>query len=56
MDERSPTLDAHQLACAADRFDAWADTAELMDDTGGADRFRELASGCRLRAMALLDD
>lgn len=44
------------LADAADRLDAMADTAELMGDAAGADRFRERASTCRLRAMKLLDD
>ena len=48
--------DVQMLASTADRFDALADTAELMDDRCGADRFRELASSCRLRAMSLLDD
>lgn len=55
MEDGSPT-EAHQLARAADRFDALAEAADLMDDISGADRFRELASGCRLRAMKLLDD
>jgi hypothetical protein len=32
-----------------------AETADLMGDDAGADRFHERAWMCRLRAMALLD-
>lgn len=44
------------LASTADRLDVLADTAELMGDDAGADRLRMLASDCRARAMAMLDD
>jgi hypothetical protein len=56
MDRESQKQDAHRLGSTADRLDSLADTAELMDDPAGADRLRELASSCRLRAMTLLDD
>ena len=41
---------------AAARLDELADTAELMGDHAGADRFREEATGYRMQAMHLLDD
>lgn len=41
---------------SAERLDSLVDTAELMGDLEGADRFRELASRLRLAAMELLDD
>jgi hypothetical protein len=44
-----------ELAKAADRFDALAEIAELMDDDDGAARFRERAAHCRAEAMRLLD-
>jgi hypothetical protein len=44
------------LTATAERLDALADTAELMGDRAGADRLRERASSCRLRAMRSLDD
>ena len=43
------------LVAAADRLAAMADTAELMGDDDGAERFRAQASQRRLEAMALLD-
>ncbi len=47
---------ADELARAADRLDALADTAELMGDDPGAARWRAQATSRRLRAMALLDE
>ena len=44
------------LQGAADRLDALAATAELMDDSGGARRLRDAAETARLRAMKLLDE
>ena len=41
---------------ARDRYDGFADTAELMGDLAGAERFRALANRRRLQAMTLLDD
>ena len=49
-------VDIDGLATAADRLDELADTAELMGDEFGANRFREQAQRARLRAMGLLDD
>lgn len=46
---------ALRLQRFADRLDALADTAELMGDADGAERFRSHASSQRLRAMAWLD-
>jgi hypothetical protein len=54
MDEPQERL-LRELAAVADRLEALADTAELMGDDDGADRFRAAASRQRLRAMALLD-
>ena len=48
--------DLDRLMRAADRLDQLADTSSLMGDEAGAERWRTLASDCRLRAMALLDD
>jgi hypothetical protein len=45
-----------QLRASADRYDTFADTAELMGDDAGAERFRSLANRRRLQAMDLLDD
>lgn len=45
-----------QLAVSADRYDSFAETAELMGDDAGADRFRMLATRRRLAAMELLDE
>jgi hypothetical protein len=56
MESEAEGPDLLALASAADRLDALADTAELMGDEAGADRFRERASSCRMRAMKLLDD
>jgi hypothetical protein len=50
----SPDLDRRLQAAA--RLDELADTAELMGDQAGADRFREEATGHRMQAMHLLDD
>lgn len=49
-----PSLD--QLVASADRFDGFADTAELMGDEAGAVRFRSEAAARRAAAMTLLDD
>jgi hypothetical protein len=56
MEHESERRDLLALANTAERLDALADTAELMGDDVGADRFRERASACRMRAMKLLDD
>ena len=56
MDDESQSRDLRVLARTADRLDALADAADLMGDDDGADRLRDLASTCRLRAMTLLDD
>jgi hypothetical protein len=56
--ERTDAVRAEQvrvLTAAADRLDALADTAELMDDTDAAFSWRAEASLCRMDAMALLD-
>ena len=50
----SPELDRRLQAAA--RLDELAETAELMGDLAGADRFREEAAGYRMQAMHLLDD
>ena len=55
MDDGSQRHGAGDLATTADRFDALADTADLMGDADTARRWRELASGLRLQAMGLLD-
>ncbi len=54
VDDASVRLE--QLRTSADRYDGFAETAELMGDDAGADRFRSLAHRRRLQAMALLDD
>jgi hypothetical protein len=54
MTDRRRRID--QLVASADRYDAFAETAELMGDHAGADRFRMLATRRRLAAMELLDD
>jgi len=41
---------------AAQRLDEVAETAELMGDHAGAERYRVEAVGCRMAAMQLLDD
>jgi hypothetical protein len=56
MDDEHRDRSLNQLVSAADRYEALADTAELMGDDEGAARFRAEASWRRLRAMALLDD
>lgn len=56
MEDALHGRDVLALTSTADRLDAMADTAELMGDAAGADRFRERACGYRLRAMKLLDD
>jgi hypothetical protein len=55
MDDECRERSLRELESAADRLDALADTAELMDDDDGATRFRAEASRRRLQAMALLD-
>ncbi len=47
---------ALELARVADRLDALADVAELMDDEVTARRFRHEGERCRMQAMTLLDD
>jgi hypothetical protein len=47
---------AARLASTADRLDELAEVAELMGDTGAAQRFRSDGSSCRARAMSLLDE
>ena len=54
MTDRRVRID--QLAESADRYDTFAETAELMGDEPGAERFREMAASRRLAAMELLDD
>lgn len=55
MDDERRERSLRELVNAAERLDALADTAELMDDDDGAARFRAGASRCRVRAMELLD-
>jgi hypothetical protein len=43
------------LAVVADRLSSLAETAELMGDDAGADRFRDAAAILRLQGMGLLD-
>lgn len=45
-----------QLRQSADRYDSFAETADLMGDEAGAQRFRSMALGRRLAAMEILDD
>jgi hypothetical protein len=55
--ERDLTLaDVPTLLATADRLDELADTADLMGDEGGAQRFRSEARTCRDHALHLLDD
>ena len=51
----SEPLDANQLVRDAERLNSLADTAELMGDQAGAERFRADASARRMIAMHLLD-
>lgn len=44
------------LTAVADRFDDLAETADLMGDEAGAQRFRLQASDRRMEAMRILDD
>jgi hypothetical protein len=53
MDARSRL---ENLMRSADRLDELADTSSLMGDEPNAERLHVLASHCRLRAMAMLDD
>jgi hypothetical protein len=55
MDDECRERSLRELVRGADRLEALADTAELMGDDDGADRFRAEASQLRLGAMALLD-
>lgn len=43
------------MVAAADRLDGMAETAELMDDSANALRFRHQANELRTQAMTLLD-
>lgn len=52
--ERQRRVD--QLIASADRYDSFAEIAELMGDEAGADRFRSFATRRRLAAMTLLDE
>ena len=45
-----------QLLASADRYDEFAETAELMGDDAGATGFRAHAHRRRLQAMELLDE
>lgn len=54
MTDRRVRID--QLVESADRYDTFAETAELMGDAPGAERFRAMATDRRLAAMDLLDD
>ena len=45
-----------QFLASADRYDEFAETAELMGDDAGASRFRSHAHRRRLQAMELLDE
>ena len=47
--------DAARRSATADRLDALAEAAELMDDIDGAVRLRRRAEELRLSAMRLLD-
>lgn len=55
-DSRPAGSDLASMMRSAERLDSLVDTAELMGDLDGADRFRELACRLRLAAMELLDD
>ncbi len=48
--------DLAALMRVIERLDELAETAELMDDHGGADRFRVVAARARAQAMRTLDD
>ena len=54
MTDRRERID--QLVISADRYDEFAETAELMGDEAGAERFRRLATRRRLAAMDCLDE
>lgn len=54
MTDRRVRID--QLVESAERYDTFAETAELMGDEPSAERFREMATTRRLAAMELLDD
>ncbi|NNE11633.1 MAG: hypothetical protein HKN41_05230 [Ilumatobacter sp.] len=53
MSSGEPSVE--QLVANADRYDGFADTAELMGDEAGATRFRAEAAAHRAAAMSLLD-
>ena len=55
MDDADVPMTPDQLAVAADRLAGMADTAELMGDAAGAERFRTRSTQFRLLAMRLLD-
>ncbi|MDJ0768889.1 MAG: hypothetical protein QNJ12_08850 [Ilumatobacter sp.] len=55
MDPGAHRPDVAVLTRAAERLDSLADTAELMGDERGADRFRAEARSQRLLALSLLD-
>jgi hypothetical protein len=56
MNEPSPVTGvAAALVAMADRLEDLAETADLMGDVAGAQRFRDQASTRRLEAMARLD-
>ncbi len=54
MNGRQP-IDVDQLVRDADRLSSMADTAELMGDDAGAERFRADAAALRMAAMHVLD-
>ena len=50
-----PGPDAEALTAAGERLDELAEVAELMGDTAGARRFRDLAASRFAEAMKALD-
>ena len=55
MDDERHSRTVRELVRAAERLEELADTAELMGDDDGAERFRGQASQTRLVAMDMLD-
>jgi hypothetical protein len=53
--EHGPGPDGEALTAAGLRLDELADVAELMGDTAGARRFRDLAAARYAEAMRALD-
>jgi hypothetical protein len=44
------------VTATADRLDALAETAELMEDVDAAARLRDQAASLRMQGMEMLDD